>query len=138
MHPFRRRIAPLAILAILCTALACGSSTATVPKGKLSIRVIDANNAGIFGIDADLYKGVAGSGVLWRASLTSSDGTAAFGAADGGVGPGDYYIHLTFHSNHQLAAGETNDRAVTVNGGDDIVVTFHAVPKDPSDPGGPS
>lgn len=138
MHHFRRRIAPLAILAILCTALSCSSSTSTVPMGKLSIRVIDANNAGIFGIDADLYKGVIGSGVLWRASLTSSDGTAVFGAADGGVGPGDYYIHLTFHSNHQLAAGEANDRPVAVKGGDDIVVTFHAVPKDPGGPGGPS
>lgn len=136
MRNFRRRIGPLAIFAILCTTLSCGSSTDTAPLGKLSIRVIDANNAGIFGIDADLYKGVAGSGVLWRASLTSSDGTAVFGAADGGVGPGDYYIHLTFHSNHQLAAGETNDRPVTVKGGDDIVVTFHAVTKYPGGPGG--
>jgi hypothetical protein len=138
MHNFRRPIAPLAILVILCTTLSCGSSTGTVPLGKLSIRVVDANNAGIFGVDADLYKGVVGSGVLWRASLTSNDGTAVFGAADGGVVAGNYYIHLTFHSNHQLAVGETNDRPVTVGGGDDIVITFHAVTKDPGGPGGPS
>ena len=131
MRNFRRRIAPLAILAIVFTTLSCGSSTSTGPVGALSIRVTDQNNAGIFGVSADLYKVVSGGGLLWRRSLTSSDGTAVFGAADGGVSPGDYYIHLTFSSNHQLAVGETNDRPVTVVAGDNIVVTFHAVASGP-------
>jgi hypothetical protein len=134
MRNIRRRIAALAVLAILCTTLSCGSSTSTGPIGQLSIRVIDANNAGIFGVSADLYKVISGGGLLWRRSLTSSDGTAVFGAADGGVGAGDYYIHVTFSSNHQLAVGETNDRPVTVVAGDNVVVTFHAVAKGPGGP----
>jgi hypothetical protein len=134
MRNFRRRIAPLAILAAVFTTLSCNSLTDTVPLGKLSVRVIDANNAGVFGVFADLYKGTVGNGVLWRASLTSSDGTAVFGAADGGVVAANYYIHLTFGTGHQLAVGETNDRPVTIQAGDNIVVTFHAVAKGPSGP----
>ena len=102
--------------------------------GQLSIRVIDQNSAGVFGVSADLYKVIDGGGLLWRRSLTSSNGVAIFGAADGGVGTGDYYIHITFSSNHDLAVGETNDRPVTVAAGDNIVVTFHAVAKGPSGP----
>ena len=131
MRNFRRRIAPLALLAIIGTSLSCGSSTATAPLGQLSIKVVDANSVGIFGVSADLYKGVPGGGLLWRRSLTSNDGTAVFGAAEGGIEAGDYYVHLTFSSNHELAVGETNDRPVTVVAGDDLVVTFHAVAKGP-------
>jgi hypothetical protein len=127
MRNFRRRIAPLAVLAILCTTLSCGSATSPAALGQLSAKVVDANNAGIFGVYADLYKVVGGGGLLWRAGITSSNGVAVFGASDGGVDAGDYYIHLTFNSNHELAVGETNDRPVTVQAGDNIVVTFHAV-----------
>ena len=134
MRNCRRRIARLAILAIVFTTLSCGSSTEAAPVGALSIRVIDQNNAGIFGVSADLYKVVSGGGLLWRRSLTSSDGTAVFGAADGGVSAGDYYIHVTFNSLYQLAVGETNDRPVTVIAGDNLVVMFHAVPKGPGEP----
>ena len=134
MRNFRRRIAPLAILTILCTTLSCGGATSTGPIGQLSIKVVDQNNAGIFGVSADLYKVVSGGGLLWRRSLTSSDGTAVFGAADGGVGAGDYYIHITFSTNHQLASGETNDRPVTVVAGENTVVTFHAVAQGPHGP----
>jgi hypothetical protein len=102
--------------------------------GQLSIKVVDQNNAGIFGVSADLYKVIEGGGLLWRRSLTSSNGVAVFGAADGGVGVGDYYIHITFSSNHALATGETNDRPVTVNAGDNIVVTFHAEAQGPHGP----
>jgi hypothetical protein len=129
MRNFRRRIASLAIFAILCTTLSCGSSTEPFALGQLSVKVVDANNVGIFGAYADLYQGVPGSGILWRATLTSSDGTAVFGAADGGVSVGTYYIHLTFNSAHQLAPGETNDRPVNVTAGSDIVITFHAEAK---------
>lgn len=134
MRNFRRRITTLAMLAIVSTSLSCSSSTDATPVGALSIKVVDQNNVGIFGVSADLYKVVNGGGLLWRRSLTSSDGTAVFGAADGGVGAGDYYIHLTFSSNHALAVGETNDRPVTVVAGDNTVITFHAVAKGPGAP----
>lgn len=134
MHNLRRQIAPIAILAILGTSLACNSATSTSPLGRLSARVLDTNNAGIFGVDADLYKLVGGGAQLWRASLTSTNGVAVFGASDGGVAVGDYFIRLTFNSNHDLAPGETNDRPVTVREGDDLVVTFRAVPRGPAAP----
>jgi uncharacterized protein YfaA (DUF2138 family) len=134
MLNFRRRIAPLAILAILCTFLSCNSATSTSAVGQLSARVIDANGGGIFGVEADLYQLVGGGAQLWRRSLTSSNGVAVFGASDGGVAVGDYFIRVTFKSNHELAPGQTNDRPVTVGEGDDLVVTFNAVARGPTGP----
>ena len=112
--------------------LACNDVAATVPVGKLSVQVVDANNGGIQGVAADLYRVVDGETILWRAGSTNSNGIAVFGESEGGVLAGDYTIHITFSTFHQLAPGETNDRPVTVNGGDDLTVTFHAVPKSPS------
>jgi hypothetical protein len=127
-----------AIPALLCAlaSLACSDSTSAAAVGKLSAQVIDANNTGIQGVQADLYKVVEGVAVLWRSGLTSTNGLAVFGATDGGVVAGDYYIHLNFVNNYHLANGETNDKPVTVSGGDDNVVTFHVVPAAPGGPGG--
>lgn len=134
MHDFRRRIASIAILVILWTSLSCDLATSTSEIGQLSARVVDANGAGIFGVEADLYKLVGGGTLLWRASLTSSNGVAVFGASDGGVAVGEYFIHVTFRTNHDLAAGETNDKPVTVRAGDVLVVTFNAVARGPGAP----
>lgn len=119
-------------LAAVLGFLACSDVAATLSVGKLSVQVVDANNGGIQGVAADLYRIVDGAPVLWRAGSTSSNGIAVFGASEGGVLAGDYYIHITFSTFHQLAPGETNDRPVTVGGGDDLTVTFHAVAKSPS------
>jgi hypothetical protein len=123
------RLRIVSTLAFACTvsSLACNDSTSVSPVGKLSAQVVDANGAGVQGVNADLYKVIQGSSVLWRASLTSSNGIAVFGASDGGVATGDYFIHLSFITNYKLAAGETNDKTVTVKAGDDDVVTFHVV-----------
>jgi hypothetical protein len=131
------RLQIVAALALACTvsSLACSDSTAVSPVGKLSAQVVDANNAGVQGVKADLYKVLAGGAVLWRSSLTSSNGFAVFGATEGGVVTGDYYIHLSFVTNYHLADGETNDKPVTVGDGDDDVVTFHVVPAGPGPPG---
>lgn len=125
-----------AILALLCafTALACSDSTSASALGKVSAQVIDANNTGIQGVQADLYKIVPGGAVLWRSGLTSTDGVAVFGASDGGVVTGDYYIHLSFVNNYRLVAGETNDKPVTISSGSENVVTFHV---EAARPGGP-
>jgi hypothetical protein len=127
MKGTRLRIVAVAAFACVLVSLACSSSTSTLSVGKLSAQVVDANNVGIQGANADLYKLVGGGALLWRASSTSSNGIAVFGASDGGVVAGDYYIHVSFITNYQLATGETNDKQVTVKGGDDLVVTFHAV-----------
>lgn len=127
MRTIRPGTFALPLTVFLLASLACGGSTSPTPLGKVSAQVLDANNAGVQGVDADLYKVVNGGGLLWRASLTSSDGIAVFGASDGGVSAGDYYIHVSFINNYRLADGETNDKTVTVKEGDDDVVTFHAV-----------
>ncbi|MGI8402069.1 MAG: hypothetical protein ACR2NS_10795 [Gemmatimonadaceae bacterium] len=127
----RSRATSVAILAIVLGVSGCNSSTGDFALGKLSAHVVDANNAGVSVVKADLYKVLEGGSILWRATVTSSDGVAVFGASDGGVVAGNYYIHLTFTTPYDLAAGETNDRAVTVRGGDDLVVTFHVVAKLP-------
>ena len=127
MKGTRLRIVAVAAFACVLVSLACGDSTAVSAVGKLSAQVVDANNVGIQGANADLYKVVGGGALLWRASSTSSNGIAVFGASEGGVVAGDYYIHVSFITNNQLATGETNDKQVTVKEGDDLVVTFHAI-----------
>lgn len=131
------RLRVFAIPALLCALAspACSDSTSASATGKLSAQVIDANNTGIQGVQADLYKVVEGGAVLWRSGLTSTNGLAVFGATDGGVLAGDYYIHLSFVNNYRLVTGETNDKPVTVTSGSDDVVTFHVEPARPGGPG---
>jgi hypothetical protein len=123
------------ILSFVAFALVVGSScfdlAATYPLGSLGVRVVDENNAGIQGALLDLYKIENGSPIHWRATASSSDGRAVFGERDGGVIEGDYFIRVRFTTSHALAEGESNDRSVTVREGDDIVVTFRAVPQTP-------
>jgi hypothetical protein len=124
-----RQLAVYVLASLAC--FACGDATSASGVGKVSAQVIDPNNAGVQGVNADLYKVVEGNPILWRTSLTSSNGIAVFGAADGGVVPGDYYIHLSFVTNYALATDETNDKPVTVHEGDDDIVTFHVVSRGP-------
>jgi 5-hydroxyisourate hydrolase-like protein (transthyretin family) len=114
---------------MLAGLLGC-SGTSTAPLGRLTAKVVDANDAGVQGILVDLYKMEGGRWILWRTSVTSSNGIGEFGASDGGVVAGDYFIRVRFVTQHQLAPGESNDRHVTVNEGDNIVVTFRVVPKE--------
>jgi hypothetical protein len=111
--------------------LACSDSTSATPEGKVSVRVVDPNNAGVQLVSVDLYKALGGGGVLWRASRTSSDGMTIFGEGGGGIEAGDYFIHVSFITNYQLAPGETNDKPVMVQGGDSVGVTFHVVTNGP-------
>lgn len=131
MRVIRPRVVVLAACVAVFNSLSCTDLTTAYPLGKLAARVVDANNVAVQGVFADLYKLTLSGPVRWRASTTSSDGIAVFGANDGGVITGDYYIHLSFVTGYQLAPGETNDRAVTVEEGDDIVVTFHVVASGP-------
>jgi hypothetical protein len=131
MRILRPRIGALAALAMLLATLGCSQSTTNYPLGKLSVQVLDANNVPVRGAAADLYKVTPSGRVYWRASSTSSDGIAIFGAKDDGVIEGDYVIHVSFITFHDLAPGETNDRPVTVKAGDDTVVTFRVVARVP-------
>jgi hypothetical protein len=125
------RLLIVAALAAVSAPLACGDSTSTTPVGKLSVQVVDANGTGVQLAGVDLYKTFGSDFILWRTGLTSSDGIAVFGETDGGIAEGDYLVHVSFITNFTLAAGESNDKRVTVRGGDDLIVTFHAVAKGP-------
>jgi hypothetical protein len=101
------------------------------PLGKLSVRVIDAQNKPVRLTAVDLYKVTPSGKVYWRASSTDSAGIAVLGAKNGGVIEGDYLIHITDITWHKLAPGETNDRPVTIKAGDDTVITFRVVARLP-------
>jgi len=120
----RPRTGALAALIILVTIFSCRPK---YPLGKLSVQVVDENNAPVRGAAADLYKVTPSGNVYWRASYTSSNGIAVLGAKDGGVIAGDYVIHVSFIDWRDLARGEANDRHVTVVEGDNIVLTFRTV-----------
>ena len=128
MPLFRRQFTLLPAFGLLLGAVSCNVTT-TSPLGRLSAKVIDANNAGVQGVLLDLYKVDGGRSILWRASISSSDGIGEFGASDGGVIAGDYFIRVSFVTQYELAPGESNDRPVIVNEGDNIVVTVRVVPK---------
>lgn len=134
MPLFRRKFTALLAFGLLLAAVGCSNLTSTLPLGRLSAQVVDANNAGVQGELLDLYKVGAGAPILWRASITGSNGIGQFGASDGGVIAGEYFIRVRFVTQHELAPGESNDRPVTVNEGDNIVVTFRVVPKKPIEP----
>ena len=116
----------------LSATLACNDATSASSTGTIAVQVLDANDAGVQTVNVDLYKVFGGTATLWRAGSTSSNGMAFFGVDDGGIEPGDYYVHLSFVTSYQLAPGETNDKPVTVQGGDNASVTFHAVPTGPT------
>jgi hypothetical protein len=129
------RVSAIASLMCLLAALGCSDSTSASGLGRVSAQVLNAGNAGVPSVKADLYKVLEGGAILWRSGLTSSNGIAEFGASEGGVVPGDYYIHLSFVTSYRLADDETNDKPITVNAGDNDVVTFHVVAAGPGPPG---
>jgi hypothetical protein len=116
----------------LSTVLACSDSTSASSTGTISVKVVDPNNAGVQTINVDLYQVLPQGALHWRAGSTNSNGMAFFGVDDGGIVAGSYYVHLSFVTGYQLAAGETNDKPVAVLGGDNVSVTFHVVSTGPT------
>lgn len=116
---------------LLSAAVACSDSTSP-NTGTIAVQVVDANGAGVQLVNVDLYKVIGADAVAWRAASTSSNGMASFGVGDGGIVAGNYYVHLSFVTGYRLAPGETNDKTVTVQGGDNLSVMFHVVPSGPS------
>jgi hypothetical protein len=131
MRVVHRRIGVHATLVVLLATLGCSRPSTKYPLGKLSVRVIDAQNKPVRLTAVDLYKVTPSGKVYWRASSTDSAGIAVLGAKNGGVIEGDYLIHITDITWHKLAPGETNDRPVTIKAGDDTVITFRVVARVP-------
>lgn len=130
MSILKRQMVGLMILAALPGMIACGRKE-HYPLGKLAVKVIDDQNKPVRGAAADLYKLTPSGRVYWRASRTDSAGIAVLGAQNGGVIEGDYQIHVSFISWHELVPGETNDKSVTLKAGEDTVVTFRVRPRLP-------
>ena len=130
MRILSRHFFALTLLTALSVIGACGHGE-HYPLGKLAVRVIDDQNKPVRGAAADLYKLTPSGRVYWRASRTDSAGIAVLGAQNGGVIEGDYQIHVSFISWHELVPGETNDKPVTLKEGDDTVVTFRIRPRLP-------
>lgn len=128
MCTLRRQIAALIISVAFLGIVACKKH---YPLAKLAVRVVDGDNKPLRGAAADLYRLTPMGKVYWRASSTDSAGIAVFGAKDGGVIEGNYQIHMSFITWHDLAPGETNDRQVTLKEGDDTIVTFRALARLP-------
>lgn len=126
----RRRFLSLVGLALLSGSVGC-NSTETTPTGNVSAQVLNQNNAGVSGSLVELYRNETGGAILWRSAITGSTGVAIFGAGEGGVIVGDYFIRLTVTPSNELAPGETNDRPVTVTNGGFATVTFRLVPRTP-------
>jgi hypothetical protein len=116
----------------LSAALGCSDSTSASSTGTISVKVVDPNDAGVQTVNVDLYKVLPEGALLWRAGSTNSNGMAFFGVDDAAILAGNYYVHLSFVTGYQLAAGETNDKPLTVLGGDNVSVTFHVVSGGPS------
>lgn len=129
MNQLGSRVAPgpavFAFLLLIFSACSDVSSPA-VSLGRVTIRVTDAAGAGVAGIPADLLR--MPDKTVWRATLTTTDGTAEFGTADGGVIPQSYIIRLLLDGRpYALAPNETNDKALTVSVGTTQTVTFRLV-----------
>jgi hypothetical protein len=128
-----QRIHASIALAVILGIPAC-KETRHYPLGKVAVRVLDANSKPVRGAAADLYKLTPAGKVYWRASRTDSAGIAVLGAKDGGIIQGDYLIHVSFITWHELAKGETNDKPISIREGDDTLITFRVVAKVPVRP----
>ena len=98
---------------------------------KLSARVVDDHNEPVSGVAADLFKVTPSGLVYWRASRTSANGIARFGNADGVIA-GDYIVRIGLMPWLKLGAGESNDRAVKLTAGNDVVETFRVASRRPA------
>jgi hypothetical protein len=118
------RLLAVAAFAGAVSVTACGHNTAAPPTtGTISVHVVDANNAGVSLVSVKLNKVVNGVSTFVISNLTNSTGFATF--ID--VTPGSYSINISFNGGYQLAATETNDKAVTVTAGVTSTVTFNVV-----------
>ncbi len=120
------RIRGSLIVLLLAVAISCKR----YPLGRLAARVVDANNAPVGGVAADLYKVTPSGNVYWRAARTSGNGMAVFGGKQGVI-EGEYIVHVTLMPWQKLAPGEKNDRAVRLRADSDVTVSFRVVPRVP-------
>jgi hypothetical protein len=116
----------IASILMLIGISACSNLGAPPPPlGHLQVFVTDsATGLGVGGLPMQLFVGSI-SGQEWAELRTSTDGTGEFRPGDGGLIIQPYVVHLDLSSsNYALAAGETNNKPVTVLVGQTVTVTF--------------
>jgi hypothetical protein len=115
-----------AILGIIGVTACSGIGDPAPPLGHLQVFVTDsATGAGVGNLPMSLWANAFLTGTEWADLRTSTDGTGEFRPGDGGVIIQPYVVHLDLSaSNYVLAAGETNNKPVTVVVGQTVTVTF--------------
>lgn len=123
--------------AIAATASCSDSGTTeTFKLGSVTVKTVAASNGAAVGlIRVDLLRAVDKS--IWRTGRTDgSTGSLTFGADEGGVVEGSYVVRLVSDGVITLAAGESNDRPVTVTQGSSATITFKTSGFSAPSPGG--
>ncbi len=113
------------ILVVATVIGGCASDYNTEPEvvGRVVVTIKDNNNAPVSGILVDLF---VTSNTLspWAAATTGVNGTAEFAASAGGVKPQNYLVRVITLTTYELAAGETNNKPVTVVANQTATVNF--------------
>jgi hypothetical protein len=123
----RKALVPGSLALLLLFASGCSSystPTQTYVLGRIQVAVTDTAGAAVPQLSVNL---TLTNKSIWRASLTSSDGKAEFGASEGGVIIQNYLVHLILTGQYVLAPNETNDKPVTPIENQLIVVQFEVM-----------
>jgi hypothetical protein len=102
------------------------TDTGGTSLGRIIVRASDQNNAGVPDLMVDLR--LANGQTIWRTARTGADGTAEFGASEGGVLLQNYIVRIRLTLQWQLATGESNDKPVTPVAGQTVTVEFKVAP----------
>ncbi|HVF41129.1 MAG TPA: hypothetical protein VM939_14600 [Gemmatimonadaceae bacterium] len=120
--PLRHR-SVVVILALLAASACTDFSSAPPSLGRVQVKVQATDQSGISQIPVDLL--LPNKITVWRAALTTTDGSAEFAEAEGGVIPQQYVVRILLAGKgYELAADEINDKPVTVQIGATQIVTF--------------
>lgn len=109
----KRILIPGILSLLLVSASGCLSDntpTQNFVLGRVQVEIKDTDGAAVPLIRVDLTKTDKS---IWREVLTTTDGTAEFGAVEGGVIIQNYLVHVILPVQYILAPNETNDKPVT-------------------------
>lgn len=108
--------------ASLLLVAGCSLDVAMNNIGRVQIQVADTSGNPVPNINADLL--LDDRTTVFTSTTTGADGKAEFGAAAGGVVVRGYYVRLRLTSEWEMAADDSNDKAVIAYGGTLSVVNF--------------
>jgi glucose/arabinose dehydrogenase len=103
----------------------CSSDSTTEPQvlGRAMVSIKDDTNQPVGGILVYLFA-TGNTATPWAAATTGADGTAEFSASLGGVKAQSYVARVMTLTNYDLAAGEVNNKPITVTANQTSTVTF--------------